>query len=108
MKPFEDLLYLPPYDENVSYLAYPIILRENSKIDRKWIRNELEKRGIENRPLFGCLPTQQPVFSHLKNKYQDLLPVANYVGENAFYIGCHQYLKKEDLDYVVEVFEAIL
>ena len=44
----------------------------------------------------------------MKNKYQDLLPVANYVGENAFYIGCHQYLEKENLDYIVEVFEAIL
>ena len=108
LKKFEDLLYLPPFDENVSYLAYPIILKENSQIDRKWIRDELEKRGIENRPLFGCLPTQQPVYSHLKDRYQDILPVANYVGENAFYIGCHQYLEKEDLDYIVEVFEAIL
>jgi len=108
LKKFEDKLYLPKFDENVSYLAYPILIKENSRIERKWIRDELEIRGVENRPLFGCLPTQQPVFQHLKSKYQDILPVANYVGENAFYIGCHQYLEKEDLDYVVEVFEGIL
>ncbi len=108
LKKFEDKLYLPKFDENVSYLAYPILLKENSRIERKWIRDELEIRGVENRPLFGCLPTQQPVFQYLKSKYQDILPVANYVGENAFYIGCHQYLEKEDLDYVVKVFEDIL
>lgn len=108
LKKFEDLLYLPVFDKNVSYLAYPIILRENSKIKRKWIRKELEHRGIENRPLFGCLPTQQPVFQHMKSKYQDFLPVANYIGENAFYIGCHQYLKKKDLDYVIKVFEDLM
>ncbi|MCK5724879.1 MAG: DegT/DnrJ/EryC1/StrS family aminotransferase, partial [Gammaproteobacteria bacterium] len=60
LKKFEDKLYLPKFDKNVSYLAYPILLKENSRIERKLIRDELEIRGIENRPLFGCLPTQQP------------------------------------------------
>lgn len=108
LKKFENHFYLPIFDENVSYLAYPIILKENCEFDRKRIRNELEARGIENRPLFGCLPTQQPAFQHLKSRYQYILPVANYVGKNAFYIGCHQYLEKDDLDYVIEVFEKIL
>ena len=105
---FKEYFYLPVIDENVSYLAYPIILKENCTFDRKWLRNELEVRGIENRPLFGCLPTQQPVFQHFKNKYQDILPTANYVGQNAFYIGCHQYLNEDDMDYVVKVFEDII
>lgn len=108
LKKFEELFYLPLYDENVSYLAYPIIIKENSRgITRKWLREKLEKEGIENRPLFGCIPTQQPAFSYLREKYIDQLPVADYIGKNAFYIGCHQYLEKEDLDCIAKVFDLI-
>jgi hypothetical protein len=29
--------------------------------------------------------------------------VAKTVGETGFYIGCHEYLEKEDLDYAIQV-----
>ena len=108
LKKFKDIFYLPLYDENVSYLAYPILIKEDSPIKRKLLRRKLEEKRIENRPLFGCVPTQQPAFSHLREKYIKKLPVADYVGRNAFYIGCHQYLEKEDLDYVEKVLSEIL
>lgn len=107
LKKFEELFYLPVYDENVSYLAYPIIIKEKSEFTRKWIRGRIEEEGIENRPLFGCIPTQQPAFSYLRETYKDRLPVADYIGRNAFYIGCHQYLEKEDLDHTEAVFEGM-
>jgi CDP-6-deoxy-D-xylo-4-hexulose-3-dehydrase len=43
----------------------------------------------------------------LKEKYNDKLPNAEFLGENAFYIGCHQYLKDKDITYIVETFEKI-
>lgn len=108
LKKFEDFFYLPIYDENVSYLAYPIIIKETSTIKRKWLRKRLEEEGIENRPLFGCIPTQQPAYAQFKDQYHGKLPVADYVGRNGFYIGCHQYLKKEDLDYIIEKLKELL
>lgn len=99
---FEELFQLPVYDENVSYLAYPIILQEDRRLNRKEIRKRLENEGIENRPLFGCIPTQQPAFKYIKHLYDDKLPIAEYIGKNGFYIGCHQYLDREDLDHIVE------
>ena len=62
---------------------------------------EFEKRGIETRPMYGCLPIDMPSFDNLKNEYKFQLPVANDVGRNTWYIGCHQYLTKEDLDYII-------
>ncbi|MCS7232288.1 MAG: DegT/DnrJ/EryC1/StrS family aminotransferase, partial [Elusimicrobiota bacterium] len=91
---FSNILQLPLFDENVSYLAYPIVVKDEKIITREKLCEELEKYGIETRPLFGCIPTQQPSFSHLKNLYRDKLPVADYIGRNGFYIGCHQYLSK--------------
>lgn len=105
---FFSVLQLPVYSENVSYLAYPIVIKDPKIISRKQLRYYLEKEGIENRPLFGCIPTQQPAYAYLKKQYQDKLPNADYIGRNGFYIGCHQYLTKEDLDYIIEVFEKII
>ncbi len=108
LKGLEKFFYLPVFNKDVSYLAYPVIIKEDTGIKRKWLRGKLEESGIENRPLFGCIPTQQPCYSYLREFYKDRLPVADYLGRNAFYIGCHQYLRKEDLDYIIKVFKKIL
>ena len=108
LKKFSSVLQLPIFNENVSYLAYPIIIKDTKVISRKELRYRLEKEGVENRPLFGCIPLHQPAYLYLKDFYRERLPNADYIGKNGFYIGCHQYLIKDDLDYVVEVFENIL
>ncbi len=108
LKQFSDIFQLPKYDKNISYLAYPIVIKKPEKISRKKLREALEIRGIETRPLFGCIPTQQPAYNYLKEKYQGKLPVAEYVGANGFYIGCHQYLTEDDLYFIVKTFKEIL
>lgn len=105
---FSDLIQLPKYSDEVSYLAYPLVIKKPEIISRKKLRIELEKKSIETRPLFGCIPTQQPAFYYLKENYLGKLPVADYLGANGFYIGCHQYLNQDDLDYVVKSFKEIL
>lgn len=105
---FSDILQLPVYSPDISYLAYPLVIKDARSIRRLKLRRELEKNGIETRPLFGCIPTQQPAYSFLKNEYKGKLPNADYIGANGFYIGCHQYLEKEDLNFVISVFKKIL
>jgi dTDP-4-amino-4,6-dideoxygalactose transaminase len=104
LEKFSEFLQLPEYSDKVSYLGYPLILKKGS---RKEVREKLEKKGIETRILFGCIPLQQPSFSDLKSKYEGKLPNAEYIGKKGFYIGCHQYLTKENLDYVINCFEEI-
>ena len=108
LEKYSDILQLPKYSDTVSYLAYPIVIKKPRVISRRKMRVELEKRGIETRPLFGCIPTQQPAFRHLMKKYSGKLPNAEFIGSNGFYIGCHQYLSTEDLDFSVECFKEIL
>ena len=105
LKQYSRQLQLPIYSEEVSYLGYPLIAKEET---RKDITRKLESKGIETRPLYGCIPTQQPSFSYLKEEYKDKLPNAEYIGKNGFYIGCHQYLNKNDLDYIVKGFGEVL
>ncbi len=105
---FSHILRLPGYSDDVSFMGYPLVIKDPSKISRKKMRQELENKGIETRPLFGAIPLHQPSFEYLKSQYEGKLPNAEKLGGNAFYIGCHQYLKREDLDYVVKAFGEIL
>lgn len=104
---YSDLLQLPLFSKDVSYLAYPLVVKDTGKISRQVLRQELEKRHIETRPMFGCIPTQQPAYAYLKKEYVGKLPNAEFLGKHAFYIGCHQYLGYEQLDYIITSFRDI-
>jgi len=84
-----DILQLPYYSPEVSYLAYPVVLKDGSVISRKKLRAELEASGVETRPLFGCVPTQQKAYEFMKAEYIKKIPNAQYIGTNGFYVGCH-------------------
>ncbi len=105
---YSPVLRLPKYSTEVSFLAYPIVVKDSKIITRKELRMRLENNGVETRPLFGCIPAQQPAYAYLKEEYKYRLPVADYLGKNGFYIGCHQYLEQEQLDYIVEIFDLIM
>jgi len=105
---YSNILQLPEYSEEVSYLAYPIIIKQPDLILRKELRMRLEEEGIETRPLFGCIPTQQPAYSYLKEQYEGKLPNAEFLGLNGFYIGCHQYLTEDDLEHIEKTFNKII
>lgn len=56
----------------------------------------LEKQGIQTRTMMP-LTTQPLVQPYIKKKY----PVAQYVNEHGLLLGCHQYMTKGDLDYII-------
>jgi len=105
LKRFERVLQLPLHSEDVSYLGYPLVLKDGG---REKLTAQLEERGIETRPLFGCIPLQQPAYGYLKEQYSGKLPNAEYLGRQGFYIGCHQDVTQLDLDYIIKSFGEIL
>lgn len=105
---YSDSLLLPAFSADYSYLAYPIVVKPASKIKREKLRSALLQNGIESRPLFFSIPTQQPAFSDYKDRYEGKLPNADYLGDNAFYIGCHQYISEDDLKSIVKAFDKAM
>lgn len=105
---FSGILELPPYDENVSYLAYPIVIKNPSVISRLELRKRLKENMVESRPLFGCIPLHQPAYSSYKRSYEGKLDNAEYAGVNGFYIGCHQYIGTEEIDMIERAFTKSL
>ena len=102
------ILRLPIYSDDVSYLGYPLVIRDPKRLNRERLQIALEREGVETRPLFGCVPLHQPAYAHLKKQYKGKLPNAEYIGANGFYIGCHQYLTREDLEHVSAAFDKVL
>ena len=102
LRPLADKLQLPeePDDRDHVFMLYGITVKKEPKFR---LINFLEERGIETRDLFPLL--NQPVMRKLFGKsIENRFPVAKFLNRHAFYIGCHQYLSKEDLDYVVKIF----
>lgn len=66
--------------------------------NRDGLIEHLEKNGIHTRTMMP-LTTQPLVKSYVKDKR---LPVADYINKNGILLGCHQYLKTDDLDYIIK------
>jgi dTDP-4-amino-4,6-dideoxygalactose transaminase len=99
LEPIAHKVQLPPIDGDVAYMAYPLVLREPGKRDS--VIRTLSQNGVESRPLFGCIPSQQPAYSEYKDLYNT--PVADYAGANGFYVGCHQYMTGHDVKEMARV-----
>ena len=83
-------------------MMFPLVLRPG--VAREPLLNTLEAQGIETRYLMPLLnqPYYRRVFGNLEPRY----PVATHLNTQGFYIGCHQGLGREDLEYVVAVLTA--
>ncbi len=95
---YQDLFILPRQtpDTETSWLAFPLTIKTD-RFTRRDITLYLEEHDIQTRPIFTGNITRQPAFAHLGGgRY----PVADYIMERAFLLGCHQGLTSEQLDYV--------
>lgn len=98
LKPLADRLQLPTIRRNTehSFMMYPIVCRRPGERDA--LCRHLELAGIGTRLMLPL--TNQPVYRGLWNV--DDYPVAKWINENGYYIGCHQDLTESDLDYIIE------
>lgn len=78
------------------YMMYGIVV----KTGRKWpLINALEMNGIETRELLPLI--NQPVYEGLMDSAN--YPVSGKLIESGFYIGCHQGMTHEDVEYIGQV-----
>lgn len=98
LTPLEDRLQLPQQRPHTghAFMMFPLVCRQPGNRDR--LTRHLEQHGIETRRMLPL--TCQPVYRQWCNEAD--YPVAKWINENGFYLGCHQNLTTDDLDYVVE------
>ncbi len=103
LKDLEKFIYLlhEQAHEIIAPHAFSIVLKD-SKYNYDKLYQFLREKKINCKRNFGCIPTQHKAFEFLGYKLGDF-PEAEYVGDNGIHFGIHQYLEKDDLDYVSEV-----
>lgn len=85
-----------------NFLAYPIIIKENKKFNRKQLQIFLENNQIQTRPIFSGNILRHPAFKNListKNKLGNF-PNSDYIMKNGLLIGCHQGLKSKNIRFI--------
>ncbi len=73
--------------------------------DRGALVRHLEKWGVETRSMFAGNITKHPAYEKAEHRVNGDLTEANYILEKSFWIGVHPRMTKEDLKYVVKVFD---
>lgn len=74
-----------------SFMFFPLLVKR-----RDALMLHLEKLDIQTRTMMP-LTTQPTVKPYLKKPY----PHADFINMHGLLIGCHQYLKKKDLDFII-------
>lgn len=98
---FKDLVL--PYSlpgADICWFSYPI----TTVGDRGLLLKHLEKHGIETRPMFSGNITRHPAYKPEDYRISGELKGADYITDHSFWISCHPALTKEDLTYIIEVF----
>jgi len=101
---YKDHFIVPKVEKNIktNFLAYPIIIKENKKFTRKKLQIFLENNKIQTRPIFTGNILRHPAFKDIINKRNKINEFKNsdYIMRNGILIGCHQGLKKFDINYI--------
>lgn len=88
------------------WLAFPLVIKENKKFNRKELQIFYEKNNIQTRTIFTGNILKQPVMKNLKFKsHKKTGLIANDVMKNGILLGCHQGLTLKDLKYICIIFE---
>lgn len=105
LKRYQDYIQLPHYPDYIdhSFMMYPLVVKEEAPFTRRELVEFLEKKNIESRPMLPLL--NQPIYRKLFGEIEQDYPVAQWINENGFYIGCHHGLKEDHLDYIGICFE---
>lgn len=72
------------------------------------LRQHLESRGIETRPIICGNIARQPVMAKYEHRVFGDLKHASYVMDNGLSIGCHQDVNESDVDYVAKSMDEFL
>ena len=86
-----------------SWFGFSIILEGRMQGKRKQLVAELEKAGIESRPIVTGNFTRNPVIKHLEHASIPELPGANLIHDHGLFVGNHHFNLKKEIDYLLEV-----
>ena len=104
LRHLEDHFQLPwwPDHSEHAFMMFPVVIRPESAVTKEALVNYLEMSNIETRDMLPLI--NQPIYRQLYGNMEDSYPVAKWINQKGFYIGCHQLLTEHELDYMIDIF----
>lgn len=101
---FGNPLQLPMQHESAghAWMMYPIVLHksEGQIVSKEPLMRFLNEHMIETRDMLPIL--DQPIYKWMD---RTRFPVSDWLMQSGFYVGCHQDLTTDDIQYVIQTFE---
>lgn len=104
-KRYEEFFLLPETlpGADVTWYAFPLLIRDDAPFQRNELQIYLEARGIQTRPVFTGNILRQPGFKTIARRESvHGYPAADLVTRGGIVIGCHQGLSEAQLAHVYE------
>ena len=108
---YPDLFNIPNQLKGLKtpWLAYPIIIKNELKINRQKLQIFLEKKGIQTRTIFTGNILRQPIMKKkMFKKVKNAEINSNYIMKNGILIGCHHGLKDSDVNYMIKYLKLFI
>lgn len=105
LKPSEQFLALPVAgeDSDPSWFGFPIAVKENAPFSRDDLTLEYNSKNIGTRLVFAGNLLRQPAYANIEHRVIGDLKNTDYVMNRVFWLGVFPGLKKEHLDYIIQV-----
>ena len=108
---YPDLFNIPSQLKGLKtpWLAYPIIIKNELKINRQKLQIFLEKKGIQTRTIFTGNILRQPIMKKkMFKKVKNAEINSNYIMKNGILIGCHHGLKDFNVNYMIKYLKLFI
>ena len=91
------------------WLAFPLVIKENKKFNRKQLQIFYEKKNIQTRTIFTGNILRQPIMKKKKyKKVKNCSLNSNNIMKNGILIGCHQGLREVEISYMFKNIKLFL
>ena len=90
-----------------SWFGLSVVIRPNSKLQRKDSIKKLEENGIEYRPIATGDFTQNVVIKYFDYEIHHELKNAKYIHEKGFFVGNHQFSISEQISLFKKVLDNL-
>ncbi len=106
LQQYEPFLMLPTWhpQADVSWFAFPMLVRREAPFMRHQLTRYLEQHHIETRLIFAGNITRQPAYADIPGRVVGDLAVADEIMRGGFFIGVYPGLDQARLDYILDIF----
>ena len=108
---FPELYELPEQLKGLitPWLAYPVIIKSKSKINRQKLQIFLERKGIQTRTIFTGNILKQPIMKNQKYKKHKIAEInSTDIMTRGMLLGCHQGLKLKDMKRMTDTIKKYI